>query len=891
MTSRMKTFNLFVFLLIWTGIKLEAQTALCKSQITKSTADNSCLASVTFADIDDGSSDFDTYSLSATELSGPGNFPVTLTVTDIMGNTASCESIVVVADVTPPVPYVRSQVYVRLNMDNTQTLTPDMFDAGSFDNCSGISYMTVTPNVVSCNDISPVMVEVRVYDNAGNWDFATTSVNLSNAQNSVQTLACNADIVVALSEGESREILTNQVLEGGPYKCWEEYDLDILENNRVRPDNVVSSADVQKNLVARVKDITTNLTCWASIRVIGSSCSQLYICDTKSRCDTVGDCQTGHSLSDDVEWPCDQLIAHVPVHVFNNPTPQALADFTGQHIDELEPFLYNGDSLCNQAVSKAYSDTYVTSGGGRLINRMWTVIHWASAQTYSYVQKISMNSPVVQNCSICDYLAWNTPFTDCVGGHSDTDAVEWPGDLMLTAMRASPVDLSYEPGILANDVKPILSEDCQAYYQTSYSDAVFEFSVDSILIERTWLLLNTSTNVSYSYTQNIYVLNPLPIGDVKVCVRQLNEKPLNDVVLYPGNVIETGPCKEFDYNPAFTLVKPSKASTDYLAGVDLADLILLLEHILGIRTLEPSQVLSGDFNRNGFLSTLDVVLLTKMINGEQVDLSQWPSPWEFMYEDLYPSLKNIRNQVTLQSFNTPLNGHHFIGYKLGDVNNSYLENNLPTIPVQVFDEVITSGESYTTPFYSNNNINAIGIQFKIRKTGKTEIKEVKSSFFEKFDITEYDTYYSIIGYNQNYASTNIEVGDLFLNITIKALQNSILSEALTLFDENHNKFILAESYAALPFEVTFEDVISSNKDVHFAREISVFPNPAFDKLYIKGLTSDIQTEILNMSGVIVLQSQGPQGDMLDISAFAPGVYILKLISPEGFTQSRRFVKF
>jgi hypothetical protein len=891
MTSKMKTFNLFVFLLIWTGIKLEAQTALCKSQITKSTADNSCLASITFADIDDGSSDFDTYSLSATELSGPGSFPVTLTVTDIMGNTASCESIVVVADDTPPVPYVRSQVYVRFNMDNTQTLTPDMFDAGSFDNCSGISYMTVTPEVVSCNDISPVTVEVRVYDNAGNWDFATTSVNLSNAQNSVSTLACNAEIVVPLAEGESREIFTHQVLEGGPYKCWEEYDLDILENNMVRPDNVVSSADVQKNLVARVKDITTNITCWASVRVIGSSCSQLNICDTKSRCDTLGDCQAGHSLSDDVEWPCDQAIVNVPALVFNNPTPQALADFTGQHIDELEPFLYNGDSLCNQEVSKVYSDTYVTSGGGRLINRMWTVIHWASAQTYSYVQEISMNSPVVQNCYICDYLAWNTPMTDCSGGHSDMDAVEWPADLTVTSMRVSPVDLSYEPSILANDAKPILNEDCQAYYQTSYSDVVFEFSADSILIERTWILYHTSTNVSYSYTQNIYVLNPLPIGDVKVCVRQLNGKPLNDVVLYPGNVIETGPCKEFDYNPAFTLVKPSKASNDYLAGVDLADLILLYEHILGIRRLETSQVLSGDFNGNGMLTTLDVVLLTRMINGDQVDLSQWPSPWEFMYEDLYPSLQNVRNQVTLQSFNTPLNGHHFIGYKLGDVNNSYLENNLPAIPVQVFDDIITAGETYTTPFYSNNKINANGIQFKIRKTGKTEIKEVKSSFFERFVITEYDTYYSIIGHNQNYASTNIEVGDLFLNITIKALQNSILSEALTLFDTNHNKFILAESYESLPFEVTFEDVISSNKDGHFAREISVFPNPAFDLLNIKGLSAEADIEIRNMTGHVMMTGKKYLNEALDISILVPGVYVLNIKSPEGVNKAMRFVKF
>ncbi|MBK8622348.1 MAG: T9SS type A sorting domain-containing protein [Saprospiraceae bacterium] len=891
MTTKMNTLYLFMFLCLLAGTRLTAQTAVCKAEVTKGTATSSCLSSINFDDIDDGSSDFDTYTLSQTEFTGPGSYPVTLTVTNTNGNSSSCESNVVVVDDVRPTPYVRSQVFVRLDMDNTKTLTPEMFDVGSFDNCSGISYMTVTPSVVTCNDISPVTVEVRVYDNAGNWDYAITSANLSNAQNSVQTLVCNSGIVVILGAGETKEIFTNEVLEGGPYKCWEEYDLDILENNVPRANNFVSSADVQKNIVARVKDITTNNTCWGTITVIGPDCAELNICDTKSRCDDEGDCNSGHTLSDDVEWPCDLVIVDVPFEIFNNPTPLALATFTGQDIDEMQPFLYNGDPLCNATVSKAYYDTYAPSGGGRLIQRTWTVIHWASTQSYSYVQEISMNSPVTNNCEICDTSAWNTPITDCIGGHSDTDAVEWPSDITVTSKRVSPVDLSYEPGINPNDVKPVLSENCASYFLISYTDVIFDFTPDSILVERTWSLLNTLNAVEYTYIQRIHIINPIQDGSVKVCVRQLNGNTLNNVELYPGNVIETGPCKEFDFDPTNTLVKPSKASTDYLSGVDLADLILLYEHILGIRVLEPSQVLSGDINGNNGVSTLDVVLLTKMINGETVNLAQWPSPWKFMYQDLYPSLSNIRNQVTLQSFNTPLYGHHFIGYKLGDINNSYFESNLQTIPVDVFDEIITAGEIYTVPVYSNDDINANGIQFKIHKNGKTEIREVQSSFFEKFEITEYETYYSIIGFNGKFEASNIKTEDLFLNITFKALQNSILSEALIMFDEGHNKFILAGSYAALPFKVTFEDIISGNQQIHLNDGIAVYPNPASDKLYVKGLTTDNQTEIWNMSGTLINQDKKQQNEMIDISQLLPGVYVLKVKTSEGIKQSVRFVKF
>ncbi|MBK8819903.1 MAG: hypothetical protein IPN49_12760 [Saprospiraceae bacterium] len=125
-----------------------------------------------------------------------------------------------------------------------------------------------------------------------------------------------------------------------------------------------------------------------------------------------------------------------------------------------------------------------------------------------------MNSPVANNCEICDTLAWNTPITDCSRGHSNTDAVEWPGDLTVTSKRVSPVDLSYEPGINPNDVKPVLSENCTSYFLSSYSDVIYDFTPDSILVERTWSLLNTMKGVEYSYIQRINILNPIQNGNV-----------------------------------------------------------------------------------------------------------------------------------------------------------------------------------------------------------------------------------------------------------------------------------------------------------------------------------------------------------------------------------------
>ncbi|MBK8819904.1 MAG: hypothetical protein IPN49_12765 [Saprospiraceae bacterium] len=116
-----------------------------------------------------------------------------------------------------------------------------------------------------------------------------------------------------------------------------------------------------------------------------------------------------------------------------------------------------------------------------------------------------------------------------------------------------------------------------------------------------------------------------------------------------------------------------------------------------------------------------------MINGETVNLSNWPSP-EIYVSRLVSKSSKMHGIRLPYNFNAPLTGYHFIGYKLGDINNSYFESNLQTIPVDVIDEIITAGETYTTAVYSNDDINANGIQFKIPKTVKLEIKEVKAVF-------------------------------------------------------------------------------------------------------------------------------------------------------------------
>ncbi|MCW5518357.1 HYR domain-containing protein [Aureitalea sp. L0-47] len=103
-------------------------------------------ASITAFDVDNGSTDncaITTLSASPNTFScadiGPNN--VTLTVTDSSGNTASCTAVVTVQDSNsiPPVA-VCQDITIQLDAMGVATITADMLDGGSTDNCDNLSF-------------------------------------------------------------------------------------------------------------------------------------------------------------------------------------------------------------------------------------------------------------------------------------------------------------------------------------------------------------------------------------------------------------------------------------------------------------------------------------------------------------------------------------------------------------------------------------------------------------------------------------------------------------------------------------------------------------------------------------------------------------------------------
>jgi hypothetical protein len=126
--------------------------------------------STTAAAVDNGSNDacgIATLSLSKTAFncSNVGGNTVTLTATDVNGNSSACTATVTVQDNVAPVASCRSAV-VTLSQ-GVATVTPVQVDDNSTDAC-GIASRSVSPNTWTCNDIGEHTVTLTVTDVNGN---------------------------------------------------------------------------------------------------------------------------------------------------------------------------------------------------------------------------------------------------------------------------------------------------------------------------------------------------------------------------------------------------------------------------------------------------------------------------------------------------------------------------------------------------------------------------------------------------------------------------------------------------------------------------------------------------------------------------------------------------
>ncbi|MBX2827118.1 MAG: HYR domain-containing protein [Flavobacteriaceae bacterium] len=185
----------------------EAPIAVCQDITIQLDANGD--ASITAADIDGGSTDnCGIASLAVTpsvfDCSDVGANTVTLTVTDLSGNSSTCTATVTVEDNVAP-DAVCMDIDLFLDATGNASITPADVDGGSTDAC-GIASLAIDITDFTCADVGPNDVTLTVTDVNGNTSSCIAVVTVID--NTPPVISCPTDVVTGTDPGLCSAMVT-----------------------------------------------------------------------------------------------------------------------------------------------------------------------------------------------------------------------------------------------------------------------------------------------------------------------------------------------------------------------------------------------------------------------------------------------------------------------------------------------------------------------------------------------------------------------------------------------------------------------------------------------------------------------------------------------------------
>lgn len=788
----------------------------------------------------------------------------------------SCTTNILVDDQIAPTAICQSSPEFTLDASGMHLFSFEDLDNGSWDEC-GIAQFQIIPAMIQCGDANPLPVTFIVMDEAGNASSCITNVTWSDYPDPTPNLACNADVSVFLVDAEELEITADMILEGGPYACPDHYLVEISENMVPRAEPKVTLADTNKMLVTKITDLSGGGMCWGELHVYpDGNCGEPFVaCDTACRNSPFGDCASGHTADDNVEWPCDLVFNDNCDLFMEQPTPEFLLENNLADSLEVFPEIINQECFIT---NMAFEDMVFLLGNEKRIERKWSIIDWQTAMVYTYIQTIYIYFPGI---TICDTLPWNAPVGDCDSGHTLDDAIEWPADITVHTIFVSPQDLAQNPEVASEDVEPQLTVACSGTL-VNYTDVYFTMDDTTVVIERTWGVFEVNSGTIWSYAQHITIENIS--GASVVCVTRENGEPIPGVTLSPGVVTDESGCYSFD-EPMGVIVTPVKDSP-LQEGVNLLDKILAHEGVLGLQTLSFYQNKAADLSQTNGVTTLDLVYFDKIIDGTFTPT--FDHNWMFYDQSSHLQSVDISN---------PLLPYHFIGVKMGDIDNSFvlpLTSEMDPIGLQANDEILNKKEQYEIPFILNENVRVLGFSITLENPGNnlnfTNLLAPELPGFNLADHVVFEPGAVLINYivPEEYLESGIAltVGTPLFSIAFSPSENTFLSQELQLGSNQDNVLRSSRNTSGLEFTLDWENVIvSSVIGAGAGLSMEFFPNPVTNEIHLKGIPSNQQGLISVIDPLGRLQFQSVLTENADLSTLAPGMYYLQVRLQNGQTYS------
>lgn len=182
---------------------------------------------------------------------------VTLTVTDVNGNVASCNSIVSVIDAVAPTA-ICQDLTINLNAAGSSTITASMINNGSSDAC-GVATLTASQTIFNCSHVGANTVTLTVMDVNTNTSTCSSTVTVVD---NIAPIALCQNVTVNLDATGNATVTAIQVNNGSSDACG-------IASTDVLP-NAFTCANVGPNTVTlTVTDVNGNTsTCTSTVNVI-----------------------------------------------------------------------------------------------------------------------------------------------------------------------------------------------------------------------------------------------------------------------------------------------------------------------------------------------------------------------------------------------------------------------------------------------------------------------------------------------------------------------------------------------------------------------------------------------------------------------------------------------
>jgi len=194
-----------------------------------------------------------------------GTTKVTYTLTDESGNVHQCEFDVTVNDVERPVLTCPQDIFINLNGGECGRFV-SYAPVFAGDNC-GVVDTTMTPPSGSYFEIGNHVVTIVITDEAGNTRTCTFNIFVIEYIPISSSLSCNDLVQVSLDATCVYTIGADEVLEGGDYHCYEDYIMNITNNQNQSIGNTFNATHIGRTFNVMVIDTETGNSCWGLIKV------------------------------------------------------------------------------------------------------------------------------------------------------------------------------------------------------------------------------------------------------------------------------------------------------------------------------------------------------------------------------------------------------------------------------------------------------------------------------------------------------------------------------------------------------------------------------------------------------------------------------------------------